>query len=1059
MTHISAPFIRRPKATTLLCVAVMLAGVFAYLNLPVASLPQTEFPTISVQASLPGADPAVMAASVATPLERQFGRIAGVTEMTSSSSLGATTVNLQFDLNRDLNGAAREVQAAINAARSQLPSDLPNQPSYRKVNPTEPSILILVIESETVPLRELYDLADSVLAQSIAQVQGVGQVSLNGSSKPAVRVQVNPHSLNAYGLSFETLRSVLSSASILRPKGRLDDGSRQWDIAANDQLMRAEDYAPLIIHQHGGAAVRLRDVATVTDSVEDVRTGGLINGRNGLQIIVNKAPEANTIATVDAILALLPQLSASLPPTVRLYPMMDRTKTIRASIKDISWMLILSVALVMLVVFAFLREFRSTIIPSVSVPVSLLGTFAIMYVLGYTLDNLSLMAVTIATGFVVDDAIVVIENVDRFLRNGDQPVQAALRSSEKVGFTVIAMSISLVSAFIPMLLMGGIVGRLFREFAITLSIAIGLSLLVSLFVTPMLCSVLLQPHGRRRRGRLYFIGESILERIEEIYSRGLRWALRHQSAVLVIAVTTCGLAIYLYVAIPKGFFPQQDTGRVTGQIRASQDISFNGLSEKAKMVLEVASRDPDVDSATSFFGANSIGPSPNAGSFFFVVKDDVNHKNASSNAMIHRLRPQLSELPGVSVTMQEQQELNLGARSSAAQFQYTLSSNSLDQLNEWAPRMTEKMRTMRVLRDVMSDQLTDGLAAQLVLDRDTASRFGIAAKDLDAVLDDSFGQRQISTIYSSVNQYHLVLESLPRFQLGPDALAEVYVPSSKGKPVPLAVFSKLLLRKAPLVVNHQAQIPSVTISFNLAPGHSLSDAVEMIEAGALELGMPEMVHAGFAGSAQAFQASFRNQPLLILLALATIYLVLGMLYESLIYPLAILSTLPSAGVGALFALMLAKEEFSVMAMIGIVLLIGIVQKNSIMLVDAALWAERHEGLTPTQAIYQACLHRFRPICMTTTTAILGAMPLALGHGVGFELRRPLGISIVGGLAASLLLTLYSTPVIYVYVSRLGTATQALPSLRNNTPQLSCRLSDEDGLGLLKEKRTSHEQVR
>ncbi|QHN04100.1 multidrug transporter subunit MdtC [Granulicella sp. WH15] len=1019
MTYLSAPFIRRPVATTLLSVAVMLAGALAYFFLPVASLPQTEFPTISVQAALPGASPSVMASSIATPLERQFGRIAGITEMTSASTTGGTTINLQFDLNRDLNGAARDVQAAINAARSQLPTNLPSAPFYRKVNPTDPSILILVIESDTVPLREIYDIADSTISQKIAQVPGVGQVSLNGSSKPAVRVEANPLALSAYRLGFERLRSVLAGASVSKPKGRLLEDDRVWSISATDQLDRADQYAPLILGMSHGSAVRVRDVATVLDSVEDTRTGGFVNGHPAIQIVVNKTPGANAIATVDAILALLPTLRASLPPTIRLYSMMDRTTTIRASIHDITITLALSIVLVVLVVFAFLREGRSTLIPSISVPLSLLGTFAVMKLVGFTLDNLSLMAITIATGFVVDDAIVVIENVDRHLQAGLSPTQAAIKGSSEVGFTVIAMSISLVAAFIPMLLMGGIVGRLFREFSMVLSIAIAFSLAVSLFVTPMLCSVLLEPHSTRRHGPFYRFGDRILNRLEAAYAAGVRVVLRHQPIVLAVAILTCALTVFLYTRISKGFFPQQDTGRLFGQIRGAQDISFDDLGAKTRLVQEIVAKDDAVGNQSSFFGLNPNTPAPNVSSLFLVLKGIEERHHLSSMQVLKRLQPQFNKVIGVQVVLVPQQELNIGARSSASQFQYTLTSESLEMLNQWGPRVTAKMKQIGGIRDVISDQVNAGLTLQLDVDRDTASRFGITADQVDQTLYDAFGQRQVSIIYGPTNQYHVVVETAPQYQQDTDSLSKIYVHGTGSALVPLSAFSRFTTIKTPLVVNHQGQYPAVTISFNLAPGFALGDVAPVIESAMQDIGLPQIVHHAFAGTAQAFQSSLKSQPLLIALALVTIYLVLGMLYESLIHPLTILATLPSAGVGALLALMVTGNDFSVIALIGVVLLIGIVQKNSIMLIDFALNAERSEGKSPEQAIYEACRLRFRPILMTTMTAILGALPLALGNGVGFELRRPLGISIVGGLSVSLLLTLYTTPVLYLYFTHLS----------------------------------------
>ena len=1016
--HISVPFIRRPVATTLLSVAVMLAGVLGYMGLPVASMPQTEFPTISVQASLPGASPSVMASSIATPLERQFGRIAGVNEMTSTSTTGGTVIALQFDLDRDLNGAARDVQAAISAARGQLPSNLPSAPTYRKINPNDPSVLILVIESDTVPLRELYDLADSTLSQTIAQVPGVGQVSLNGSSKPAIRVEANPLALSAYGLGFERLRSVLAEASVNQPKGRLVGDDRVWDISATDQLEHASDYAPLIVGMNHGSPVRVRDVATVVDSVEDLRMSGFVDGRHAIQIVVNKSPGANAIATVDAVLALLPRMRASLPPSIKLYPMMDRTTTIRASIKDITWTLALSVGLVVLVVFAFLREGRSTLIPSISVPLSLLGTFAVMKLAGFTLDNLSLMAVTIATGFVVDDAIVVLENVDRHLQAGLSPAAAALKGSSEVGFTVMAMSASLVAAFLPMLLMGGIVGRLFREFSLVLSIAIGWSLVVSLVVTPMLCSVLLKPHGVRRHGRFYHVGESLLADLEASYARGVRLVLRHQSTGLAVVLGTCALTVYLFAHIAKGFFPQQDTGRLFGQIRAAQDISFDDLARKTKLVQDIVAKDPDVGHQSSFFGLNPNTPASNVASLFLVLKSVEERHQHSSLQILKRLQPKLNEVVGVQVVLVPQQELNIGARSSASQFQYTLTSDNLEMLDEWGPKITAGMRKMRGIRDVISDQVNAGLTLQLDVDRDTASRYGVTAQQIDETLYDAFGQRQAAVLYGAINQYHIVLEASPRYQEDPSSLSSIYVRGTAGKLIPLSSFSGYTTIKMPLVVNHQGQFPAVTISFNLEPGFSLSDVSAGIESVGQQLGMPQSVHASFAGTARAFQDSLASQPMLIALALVTIYLVLGMLYGSLMHPLTILASLPSAGVGALLALIVTGNEFTVIALIGVVLLIGIVQKNSIMLIDFALTAERTERKTPEEAIYEACCLRFRPIVMTTMTAILAALPLAFGTGVGYELRQPLGISIVGGLTVSLVLTLYTTPALYLFFARL-----------------------------------------
>ena len=1062
--HFSAPFIKRPVATFLLSVAVILAGAVAYVLLPVSSLPQVEYPVISVGAGLPGADPETMASAIATPLERQFSRIAGINQMTSTSSLGTVGITMQFDLTRDVNGAARDVQAAINAAQSQLPANLPSNPTYRKINPSDAPILILALTSDTLNVPQLYDASDSVLAQKIAQVEGVGQVFTGGSAKPAVRIEANPTQLASYGVGLEALRSVISSANVNQPKGYLMDDRQRMSISDTDQLYGAAAYAPLIIATDRGAVststanlglpssvassvsttattnaaastptavegspsqahgvVRVRDVANVVDSVEDIHTGGMFNGKPAILLVIFKSPGANVISTVDAVKALLPTLSASISPAIKISVALDRTATIRASVKDVTRTLVISIVLVILVVFVFLREVRSTLIPSVSVPLSLLGTFGIMYMLGYTLDNLSLMALTISTGFVVDDAIVVIENISRHLENGLTPFDAAMVGSKEIGFTVLSMSTSLIAVFIPILLMGGIVGRLFREFAVTLSAAIFMSLIVSLTTTPMLSAKFLEAHNKRKHGRMYRMGERALARMTDEYSRGLRWVLRKQGLVLTITILTFVLNVYLYILVPKGFFPQQDTGRIGGQIRGQQDVSFDALKQKMQMLSGIVQKDPGVQNVMAFVGGGGPGGGGgNTGNMFIFLKPDAERQKSGDSAevVISRLRPKTGVIPGVQLYLQSQQELNIGGRMSATQYQYSLTSDNLDDLNTWAPRLMAAMQKIPALKDIATDQQDKGLRAQLVIDRDTASRLGVSPLMIDATLSDAFGQKQVSTTYRPLNQYHVVMEVAPQYQMDPDALKNIYVKSTTGAEVPLSAVTHFVAQRIPLAVNHQGQSPAATLSFNLTPGASLSDATAAIEQAREDIGMPSTIHGGFQGTAQAFQASLSSEPLLILMALVTVYIVLGMLYESFIHPLTILSTLPSAGVGALVALLLFKVDLSVIAMIGIILLIGIVKKNAIMMIDFALVQERELGKTPEEAIYEACLLRFRPIMMTTMAALLGGLPLALGTGTGSELRRPLGITIVGGLIVSQALTLFTTPVVYLSFDRL-----------------------------------------
>ena len=1142
--HISAPFIKRPVATTLLSLALMLAGSVAYSILPVASLPDVDFPVIGVGSGLPGASPETMASAVATPLERQFGRIAGVNQMTSSSSLGSASVTLQFDLNRDIDAAARDVQASINAARSQLPSYLPQNPGYRKANPAEAPILILTLTSDVVPKPKIYDMADSILAQRIAQIQGVGQVFVGGSAQPAVRVELNPMQLGNNGVGLEAVRTALAGANANRPKGAFQDPDHRWQITDNDQIFKASDYAPIVVgyNRETGAPVRVGDLGTVTDSVSDIRTMGLAGNKSeghsgilkdAILIVIFKIPGANVIDTVDAVLKEMPRLQAEIPPTITMNVAVDRTTTIRSSVRDVEISLIISVLLVVLVVFLFLREVWATIIPSVAVPLSLVGTFGVMYLLGYTIDNLSLMALTISTGFVVDDAIVVIENITRYLEEGMQPFDAAMKGSREIGFTVLSMSTSLIAVFIPILLMGGIVGKLFREFAVTLSVAIAVSLLVSLTTTPMLCARFLKPRDESRHGRIYRAAESAFQWLHYEYNSALRWVLRHQWITLSVAIGCAVLNVYLYIIVPKGFFPQQDTGRMGGRTRGAQDISFTAMREKQRQLAQMVLDDPSIQTVTAFVGGSGPGGGgSNVGNMFIALKP-VNERpgRKSADQVIAGLRAKLTSVPGAALFLQAQQDIQVGGRGSDAQYQYTLSDENLNELNTWAPQLLARMRTMPELRDVSTDQQDQGLAANLVIDRDTASRLGVSTQAIDQVLYDAFGQRQVSTMYTGLNQYFVVMEVDPQYQLSPDALKNIYVKASTtsgaptamssttivpataptaapaaapaalpatprasssattvfatsggnlvtstaaagysstvasagggtffsptaaatmagssnssqttsivagqagpaanttaepttligGAMVPLSAFAHFEEKRTSLAVNHQGQYPAVTLTFNLAPNVALGDAVSALEKGQGDMGMPSTIHATFQGTAQAFQDSLRNEPYLILAALVAVYIVLGILYESLIHPLTILSTLPPAGVGAILALLITGTDLSIMALIGIILLIGIVKKNAIMMIDFALQAEREQGLPPVEAIYQASLLRFRPIMMTTMAAMFGGLPLAIGMGVGSELRKPLGITIVGGLMVSQMLTLFTTPVVYLFFDRL-----------------------------------------
>jgi multidrug efflux pump len=1012
--NISAPFIHRPVATTLLTIAIALAGAVAFRVLPVSSLPQVDFPTVSVAATLPGAAPEIMASSVATPLERQFGRIAGVTEMTSSSFLGTTSITLQFDLNRNIDGAARDVEAAINAARSYLPANLPANPTYRKVNPADSPILILGMTSKIYDRGPMYDAASTIVQQSLSQVEGVGQVTVGGSSLPGVRVELNPTQLNNFGLGLQDVNSMLSTQNANLAKGQITNGHVTQDIVANDQLMKAAYYKPLIVGYHNGAAIKLSDIADVTDSVENIRAAGFLDGKPCVILIVFRQPGANIIDTVDRIVATIPILEASVPAGMDFTVVLDRTSTIRASVKDVERTLMISVVLVILVVFVFLRNVRATLIPGVAVPVSLIGTFGAMYLFGYSIDNLSLMALTVATGFVVDDAIVVIENVSRYLEQGMSPMQAALKGASEIGFTVLSISISLVAVFIPILLMGGIVGRLFREFAVTLSVAILVSLAISLTTTPMMCSQLLKNHEGETHGRLYNLSEKFFEGMLSFYERTLTWVLEHPAITLTVLLITIGVNVFLFMIVPKGFFPEQDNGSVFGGIQGAQDISFQAMQDLTLRFVQKIKTDPAVLHVGAFTGG---GGAVNTG-FIYLSLKPLSERKISASQVVDRLRPQLVSIPGATVFLQAGQDLRIGGRQSNAQYQYTIQSDSLDDLVKWGPVLLTQMKKQHILTDVNSDQQNSGLQASLIYDRDTASRLGITPETIDNTLYEAFGQAQVSTMYTALNQYHVVMEVAPQFWQNPSSLSDIYVRPAVGTEVPLSAITHYAPQTAPLSVNHQSQFPSVTISFNLAQGVALSDAAAAINQMETSMGMPASIHGMFSGTLQAFQASLSTEPYLILTALLAIYIVLGMLYESFIHPITILSTLPSAGVGAMLALLIFHIDLSVIALIGVILLIGIVKKNAILMIDFALAAERLENKTSEEAIFQACILRFRPILMTTMAALFGALPLALGTGTGSELRRPLGVTIIGGLIVSQMLTLYTTPVVYLYLDRL-----------------------------------------
>ena len=1008
----SRPFILRPVATTLLMVGVLLIGFVAYSQLPVSALPQVDYPTIQIQTFYPGASPDVMASSVTAPLERQCGEIPGLNQMTSTSSFGSSLITLQFNLDLNIDVAEQQVQAAINSASNLLPQGLPNPPIYSKVNPADTPILTLALTSKSLPLSKVEDLVDTNLAQKISQLPGVGLVSISGGQRPAVRIQANPTALASYGLSLEDIRSALGTANVNQAKGTFEGPHQAFTIGANDQLLSSAGYRSVIIAYRNGAPVRLTDIASVIDGVENTQQAAWANREPSVILNIQRQPGANIISVVDRVQRILPQLKASLPASIDLTTLTDRTITIRASVHDVQFELMLTVALVVMVIFLFLRSIRATIIPSVAVPLSLIGTFGVMYLLGFSLNNLTLMALTISTGFVVDDAIVMIENISRYIEAGDSPLQAALKGSEQIGFTILSLTVSLIAVLIPLLFMGDVVGRLFREFAITLAVTILVSAVVSLTLTPMMCARLLHHQREEEQTRFYRTSGHMFDRIIAFYGRTLQVVLRYRTTTLLVTVGTLVGTILLYIYVPKGFFPVQDTGVILGVSDAPQSISFEAMAQRQQSLVDTILKDPAVESLSSFIGIDGTNVTMNTGRIQINLKPLADRK-ISASEVIRRLQPELARIDGITLFMQPVQDLSVEDRVSRTQFQYSIEDVDETELNYWVPRFLDKLKSLPQLRDVASDQLTGGLHVNLTIDRDSASRLGILPADIDNTLYDAFGQRQVSTIYTQLNQYHVVMEVDPQFQQNPDSLKNIYVRSSSGAQVPLSAFTRIDTGPTALALNHQGQFPVVTLSFNLAPGTSLGDAVNAIDSAKADLGMPPSIQTSFQGTAAAFLKALGNEPILILAALVTVYIVLGILYESYIHPITILSTLPSAGVGALLALLLFREDFSIISLIGIILLIGIVEKNAIMMIDFALDAERKEGKQPLDAIYEACLLRFRPILMTTMAALLAGLPLAFGSGVGQELRRPLGITIVGGLILSQILTLYTTPVVYL----------------------------------------------
>ena len=1033
--NLSEYFIYRPIATSLLTLAISLAGLIAFFHLPIAPLPQVDFPTISVQASLPGASPEIMSSSVATPLERALGHIAGITEITSASSMGTTSIMLQFDINRDIDGAARDVQAAINAANNLLPGNMPNRPSYKKINPADSPIMILALTSETMTRGQIYDAASTILTPKISQIQGIGQVTVGGSSLPAVRIQLNPVALAKYGIGFEEVRATIAASNVNRPKGALENATHHLPIYANDQAKTASEYLPLIVTYKNGAAIRLSDLGQALDSVEDLRSAGLKDNQPAILLIINKQAGANIIETVDKIKSLLPQLQASIPSACKLSMVLDRSITIRASLHEVERSLLIAIGLVILIVFLFLRDLRSAMIPIITIPVTLLGTFGVMYLCHYSLDNLSLMALTIATGFVVDDAIVVLENTSRHMEQGTSPRQAALKGAGEVGFTVLTMSLSLVAVFIPILLMGGIVGRLFQEFAVILSAAVLISLVISLTTTPMLCALLLRPLKIKTRSHLYHFTEQHTNRLLTGYEHTLRWALRNSPLVMLLLLCTIGLNIYLYTIVPKGFFPIQDTGRLSGTIQADQSISSQAMQKKLADFVAILHQDPEIETVIGFTGGQR---STNSGQLFATLKP-LEERQLSVDKLMTRLRGKLKNEPGAQLILQSPQDLRIGARGSSALFEYSLQADNLEELRTWVPQIVKALSKRTELVDVNTNQQDNGQQISLQVDRDLSSRLGLSQTLINSTLNNAFGQRQISLIYNSLNQYRVIMEVTPEFSQSAETLKNIYINApavpqltSRGQ-IPFSTFVTYSTTNTPLSVNHQSQFPAGTISFNLKPGTSLSTASQAITETMSNLGVPASIHGSFQGTAKAFKESLNDQPWLILAALISIYIVLGILYESYIHPLTILSTLPSAGIGAILALIVFKTEFSIIAMIGVILLIGIVKKNAIMMIDFALNAERTLAMSPKDAIFNACLMRFRPIMMTTFAALLAALPLALGSGYGSELRRPLGIAIVGGLVFSQVLTLYSTPVIYLYLDRFQSWCRRTLQRKASTP--------------------------